>query len=176
MAALLCLTLAGCADNALLEVELTLPPATACERFARVEAISVPPSQAVEFTADWGAGAQVVAAPLGAPDARTAVSLEASGDKIERTVLIRARLCAQPACDGPVADGCSGDAFARALFVAVERGFYAGEYTQIAIDLAAAKASPQQSDVVVFGRCDVAGCAQGAAASYCFEGGQHFCE
>ncbi|MBX3246996.1 MAG: hypothetical protein KF901_07435 [Myxococcales bacterium] len=163
--ALLVLSLAlGCGDtNAVLELELRLPPQADAPRFAAVQARRA----SVGFDDPWD-GSGLLAAPLGAEPRELAVSV-VSESSYDEALLVRIRYCATATCDA------LGDERAPESRLVIERAFYLGERTHARWEIDALPTQtdpePEQLD-----RCEVRGCRAGVAASYCRADGSHFCE
>lgn len=151
----------ACGDvDAILELELALPSDP--DRVAVVQARREP----VGFDDAWDASG-IVAFPLDAPS-ETNLSIVSDGDH-EQALLVRVRYCTSAACDA------LGDERAPESRLIVERAFYLGERTSArwAIPSVPTESAPAAETL---SRCDVRGCRDGVAASYCRTDGTHFCE
>lgn len=170
-AVILVLALVGCADNAILEVELDLPAANGETRFAVVQGRSGD----VDFAAAWAGGGAVEGLELS--NETVVVGIEADdGDEVEAPLAIRVRYCTDPACAGPQ------DGEAQEIQVTVERAFYEGEYTLLPAD---ALPLPEVMDCTTGGcaavsvmvdKCRIEGCRAGMTTNWCNSDGLHFCE
>lgn len=161
MRALLALFLAGCAGNAVLELEVVLPAADACGVALGLEARI---STACLFEQDWFDGD---AAVLAIEEGVTAhqISLVAEGADVDRTLCLRARGCPDAsAC--PLADVTAG----RATNVEIPRAFYRGHYTRYSLLI-----DPCVAQTLTIDRCDIEGCAELPRETYCADG-RHLCE
>jgi hypothetical protein len=153
------LSLSACARNAILEITIELPEAiTLGETELRMLS-----GDAADFESPRWADAQV--ARLGTePSMR--VDVVAEGEAIEAPLAIRLRLCEDDRCP----------ATAPEVRVGIERAFYAGAHTWIAIEVPLAPV-PGEPPIFV-GRCDVGGCLEGETRSFCRlePPMRHYCE
>ncbi|HJL20047.1 MAG TPA: hypothetical protein RMH99_30560 [Sandaracinaceae bacterium LLY-WYZ-13_1] len=171
------LLLAGCARNAVLELEIDLPRPAGRITHAVVQARS-----GAGFDGDWSQ-VPAVAVPLDAScvrpepapacrdrelDARCSavVSVVAGEAELAPPLSVRVRFCADASCTAPAAPAEHR--------VAIERAFYRGRYTQArtCIDALPTDPAPPAEPIA---RCEVR-CRDGTAASYCRLDGTHFCE
>ena len=154
---------AGCAENAILELDLVAPPSSAAETVLNVQLLSTE---------------EAVAAPenLGSPVQRfvldaepTQISVVASGDDIARPLYVGVWTCADMAC------AAADDPQAPTRLFRLERAFYLGQYTHLDLDL---RREPL-TGVVEISRCRVQGCGV-ADGDYCYADpdgtARHFCE
>lgn len=179
IAILLALLAAGCARNAIFELELELPAAPPGEDlFVLAQA-----SDVLAFDDDWSGVEGVQLGPLAAsctradpppvcedrqvldPECSATVSVVSGGDAAE-PLRLRVRFCRSSGCELPE------DAAAPEARVTVERAFYQGRYTQARLCLDEVPPGPLDVDVA---RCDVR-CREGTAAMQCRADGTHFCE
>ncbi len=159
-------SLAGCADDGILEIELALPRAAdACGATEVAVEARIPPEGSCFFDQDWFDGDSAVLA-LADTGSSERVSVVASSDDVARPLCVRLRACDGAGCPPPdVTIGVRAE-------ITIERAFYVGQYTSVAlgpVDLCA-----DSSEGI--GRCAVAGCAEGARDDYCTPDGRHLCE
>jgi hypothetical protein len=167
---------AGCAENAILELELDLPAASSVApdvEWVVVQARSGTP----DFSADWAGGGTVPGIPLISTSQTVIVGIEADdGDEITAPLGVRIRYCRDEACGDP------RDGNAQETRVTIERAFYEGEYTEIQrdqlmlpalMDCGAGCAPVTLEDI---DKCDVGGCRLGDTRNYCDMDDLHFCE
>ncbi len=161
--------LAGCGEQAVLDVTVELDGATECEAFARVDLMS---GQADE---PWPEDAHVTTFTLGTEPSTTTFSVVAHDDRELLPVFVSIRACRAETCDAEASPGCPADVAGRALRVELERAFYLGEATHLTLDLANATTDRAFERIP---KCAVAGCTDGAATTYCDADrvGRHFCE
>ncbi len=159
----------GCAENAILEVELMLPPASGAVRHVFVQTRS----GEAEFEATWSGSGSVDGIVLadGAPS-RSVVSVEADdGAELDAPLSLKIRYCTTERCTEVA------DSDAQEVWVSVERAFYEGRYTQLEVELPAVGAcSPPCATELSFTKCQVRGCRAGDTVMYCDRDGRHFCE
>jgi hypothetical protein len=170
-AASIVLALVGCADNAILEVELDLPAANADTRYAVVQGRS----GEVDFDATWAGGGVIDGLELS--NETMLVGIEADdGGEIDAPLALRIRYCIDPAC------GDARDGEAQEIQVTVERAFYEGEYTLLraealplpdVIDCTTGGCAPER---VMVEKCRIEGCRAGMTINWCNSDGLHFCE
>lgn len=176
----LAIVASGCARNAILELELELPPNPAgAQVYAVVQARGdlgfdeiwsdaplegIPLSRACTRTDP----APPCADRMLDPQCSAVISLIGDGDDLARPLHVRVRFCEDPTCSAPA------DATAPEHRVDIERGFYLGRYTQARVCVDEA---PTVTNAVpeVIERCEVR-CREGTAAMYCRLDGTHFCE
>ncbi len=169
----------GCTRNAILELELELPPSPAGTRlFAVVDAQSD-----LGFDDPWPAG-PLEGVPLGVactradpappcddrvldPTCSMVVSVVGDAGDVPRPLRVKIRFCEDAGCEA------EADLAAPEHRVEIERAFYLGRYTQAraCVDEVPAATSPPE----LIERCDVR-CRDGAAAMHCRLDGTHFCE
>jgi hypothetical protein len=168
----------GCARNAILELELELPPAPAGQVvFAVVEA-RTDASFDAPFTGEPLDGFPLAPSctrgdtppPCGDrmldPSCSAVVSVIGDGDDGARPLHVRVRFCQDPSCAAP-ADGSAPEHRAS-----IERAFYTGRYTQARTCIDALPVEPSLDTIE---RCEVR-CRDGNAARHCRLDGTHFCE
>lgn len=166
----LALAVVGCAENAILEIELDLPAANADTRFAVVQGRS----GEVDFGDTWAGGGVIEGLEL--TRERVLVGIEADdGDEIDAPLALRIRYCIDPVC------GDARDGEAQEIQVTIERAFYQGEYTLLRAD---ALPLPVVMDCtagcapapVMIEKCRIEGCRAGTTTNWCNSDGLHFCE
>ncbi|MGE0786519.1 MAG: hypothetical protein AB7S26_12685 [Sandaracinaceae bacterium] len=192
--------LTGCAENAILELSVRLPPAPdETGWFAEVQARNAATHQ---FNVPWMGGATVRALPLTASvQTIDCVSLDSHDGTID--VNVRVRFCHSESC-GDLADSNPPERFFR-----IEHPFYIGRRTYLTLDIDQVPECRVNSTCGGIGVCDattgdcrcamdsdcppghacelsrcvaqvdhcaVAGCIEGAAGMFCTSSGVHFCE
>ncbi len=167
----LALVLTGCAENAVLEVELTLPaqPATGAPLFAYVQARS---ADVVSFDEAWAGTDAIDGRALETAVSMLPFSVVAGGASFTRQLGVRIRFCASRDCTG------LGDDRAPEVRYRIQRAFYQGHRTRVAlvIDAVPAPPPPIGAPITDIDKCDVEGCTTGTTSTYCFMNGHHFCE
>lgn len=158
------LSLASCADNAILELELDLPAASgAGPTYAYVQSRS---ADTITFDGDWAGADAPEGFLLTSSTSVQHVSFVTSGAAMTRPLGVRVRFCSDRVC-GAIADTTAPEA----RFV-ITRAFYRGQRTTLTLT-PMPSATPATTTV---GKCEVAGCTTGTATSYCYADGRHFCE
>ncbi len=162
------LLLFGCAENAILEVDLQLPaqPTTGPALFAHVQARS---ADVVSFDETWAGTDAIEGRELAEEASPLPFSVVAGGSAFTRKLGVRVRFCETPACTG------LGDDYAPEMRYRIERAFYRGRRTRVTIAIASVPTAPP-GEAEVIEKCDVEGCTSGSTLSYCFIDGRHFCE
>lgn len=160
--AMLALLLAGCADNAILELAVEVPEAS-CAAAVALEARLPEPGAGCAFDQEWLDGDRAALA-LGATHA---VSLVARGAEIDRPLCLRIRACVRE-------DECPPLEVTRGARteIEIERPFYRGHYTALALG----PIDPCADASARVSRCEVEGCAGGAPRETWCEGDRHLCE
>lgn len=163
-AAALALLVAGCADNAILEVDLELPATSASTpRYAFVQSLS---ASTIDFGGAWAGADATEGFLLTSAPSTQHVSFVTDGDAIGRPLGIRVRFCTDRVC------GALADVDAPEARYVVDRAFYRGQRTRLTLS-PVPETAPTTTEI---GKCEVRGCSNGAAATYCFADGRHFCE
>ena len=166
LALLSALLAGGCAQNAILELQIELPPAPAgsSARFAYVQVAS--PNSGFDFGVDWGDEGFTV--PLTDTSQWTCVSVVGASPEVD--VNARVRFCQEERC----LDVADGNAPESRIFVRCTSGRCgcSGDADCTAED-AVCRAGGCVDRV---GRCDVEGCITGATDNFCADDGSHFCE
>jgi hypothetical protein len=165
----LALALVGCAENAVLEVELTLPaqPSTGDPLFAYVQARS---ADVVSFDEAWAGTDAVEGRALDTTVSTLPFSVVAGGASFTRQLGIRVRFCVTSDCTG------LHDDQAPEVRYRIERAFYQGRRTRLSRVIAPVPPSGVVAPIVEIDKCDVEGCTSGSTSTYCFMNGHHFCE
>lgn len=175
------LLLAGCGQNAFLELEIDLPPnafAMKGDRYANVRIVS----GQVPFDQDWQIDTPLPAPKLD-PSAPTKLPISVEGSSSSETVPVRVkvRFCKSADCT------MIGDDQAPEVRLEIERAFYLGKRTSYTWtigcvpNVAGQTDAPPACDVpqdtaTTVPKCKVAGCRTGSPTSgYCV-GDKHFCE
>ncbi len=170
----------GCTRNAILELELDLPPQPSGSALYAVVQVRSQGS----FDEPWD-DVPLEGLPLGTsctrpdppipchdrmldPACSEVISIVAGEDAITEPLSVRVRFCSDPTCSAPE------DAGAAEQRVEIERAFYVGHYTQarVCIDEVPAVTDPEPE---VIDRCDVR-CREGTSMLQCRLDGTHFCE
>jgi len=164
----------GCADNAVLELELELPAAADGRGHAYVETLSTEGLDGADFDGPWEGRAVEQGFALGSSRSMQDVSVVASGASLERALGVRVRFCSDARCEAS-ADSTERRE-ARWVF---ERAFYRGRRMTYRLVVPAIPAVPSGAPVEV-GRCQVGhGCAPGTSLDdpdFCRPDGRHLCE
>lgn len=156
---LLALLVAGCAQDAVLELTVEIPEAAEPgPRYAVVDAragepVGAPPGDVVGLDR------------TAAGDGR--VSIVAEPGDAEQPLHLRVRFCDDPSCTGAPAD-------VPQVRLRIERAFYPGEHTFLTVRIEAVPTGTEELPDV--GKCEVRGCVSGESATYCLEDGAHLCE
>jgi len=188
----------GCAQNAILELQIELPPAPAgsSARFAYVQVAS--PNSGFDFGVDWGDEGFTV--PLTDSSQWTCVSVVGASPEVD--VNARVRFCQEERC----LDVADGNAPESRIFV--QDPLYIGRRTFVRRRILRVPECVEDADCGGFGRCtsgrcgcsgdadctaedavclaggcvdrvgrcDVEGCITGATDNFCADDGSHFCE
>lgn len=150
----LALLASGCARNALLELEVQLPPGI---DHAELRVLSDPPPSYDD--PEWDA---VTPEALDEVGEVARVQVLAEGPAIEAPLAARVRLCGATPCDSTAE-----------VRVEIERPFYVGHETRVTV---AIPAVPLAFDTYVVDRCAVRGCLGGDTLEFCRDDGTHYCE
>lgn len=158
----------GCAENAILELELQFPPQTAASgQYVVIQALS----SETALTPGMSLGSETTPFTL-AEETIGRMSLVASGAEITQPLYVGVRFCVDRDCLA------TGDPQEPDQLFRLERAFYLGAYSSVTIDLRGGP-TPGLTEV---GRCEVHGCFMGSrpVAGSCLvnEDGTevHFCE
>ena len=149
----------GCAENAILELDI-VPPEAGTATLLNVQVLSS--DEELDAPQDLGSGTERFV--LG--NDPTHLHVVADGPEIERPLLIGVWTCA--------GETCSDEEQGPTQLLRVERAFYLGEYTHLDLNL---RGRPL-TGVVEVSRCAVQGCGI-ADTSYCWDDGgvqRHYCE
>ncbi|HBQ11000.1 MAG TPA: hypothetical protein DEF51_07410 [Myxococcales bacterium] len=190
--------LGGCAQNAIMELQIELPPAPAgsSETFAYIQVAT--PAGGFDFDVEWGDTG--FSFPLTATRQWACVSVVSGDPTVD--VNARIRYCSDPECLD-VADGNAPESR-----VAIESPLYIGRRTFVTVGVPQVPECALAADCGGFGacesgrcvcasdadctatntecraggcaeivpRCKVEGCITGATDNYCADDGSHFCE
>jgi len=160
----LAIVLSGCPENAILEIELDLPPANTMEQqFALTQ---MRRGDMNPFNEDW-AGEDLPAIQLGAERQVDRISLVSDDDEVD--VHIKVRFCSTDICSE------LADADAPERWYQLEHPFYLGHRTEWAERIEMVPAAKDTTPTVVE-RCLIRGCVEGFLRSYCRVDGRHLCE
>lgn len=123
----LALVVGGCADNAILELELTLPSVTvACGAGSAAVEARIPREGGCFFDQEWLDGDRAVL-PIDTSESTHEISVVATGEDVTRTLCVRVRGCRADECPPPeITVGARAD-------IEIERAFYLGRYTELAL-------------------------------------------
>lgn len=156
----------GCARNAVLEVDLDLPPGPT-NRYAVVQF----ESQDAEFTSSWGRTDSWPGEQL--TTERQSVVYSVMTESIDSEVRIKVNFCTSPDCSA------LDDAPDRvpAVWYELEHPFYLGQHTRWHVTIDAPPIDPPD-EATMIDRCEISGCisAPDSTESYCRLDGTHFCE
>ena len=159
----------GCARNAVLEIELTVPaqPATGPARYAVLQFEAAPQS----FETDWRGANDYPGVALDGEPQMLAYSVVSEDEST--IVQMKVLFCTTPDCSA------LDDAPDRvpSVWYRLERSLYIGERTRWEVIVAAVPADPA-SDAIEVGKCEIEGCirATGSETSFCRLSGEHYCE
>ena len=166
LACLLVLLSLGCARNAVLELEVDLPPGPT-GRFAVLQF----ENQDSEFLAAWGGSDAWPGTPLTAE--RQTVRYSIVSEAVATRVRVKVNFCTTADCSA------LDDAPDRvpALWYEIERAFYVGRQTEWLLSIPTVPIDPPDAPVTVE-RCQIGGCisAPPTTGSYCRFDGTHYCE
>lgn len=158
------LLLAGCGQNAILELTIDLPaaPAAGEEWFAAVQ----PRTSENPFEEDWPPD-DLPPITLGSETMQDAVSVVTEDTSLD--VHLKVRFCRSADCTA-LADATSPE-----VWYLLEHPFYEGKRTSVHIEIAEVPMGRPTMPSVV-DRCLITGCLTGTAAMYCTLDGRHVCE
>lgn len=163
--AALALLLASCAQNAVLELQLMLPPQGAGPQLYAL--VQVRRAADHPFDVEWR-GEEIDAVELSGEETRVQISVIGRDPEVD--LHVKVRFCRVPSCDD------LGDPVPE-VWYAIEHPFYVGRRTAWAACVPLATDRPTAP--IVVDRCEIHGCVRGmGSTSYC-EGagsGAHFCE
>lgn len=165
---LLALALVGCAQNAVLELTIQLPPDSAGgPHFAYVQARA----NVTNFDDTWAGTGELAAFPLTAMAQTVQVSVVTSdGAIVADPLAIKISFCGSSTCTA------LADAMAPQARFLVARAFYIGHRTSLTLSIPTFPTSATPAPTMI-GKCEVAGCRDGTTADYCtMMGTRHFCE
>jgi len=167
-ALLAALALSGlsCAENGILELEVRLPAGASAE--AEYAVISMRSAAESSFDVAWASG-ELDGFLLEGSSRTEQISVVAQPGDFGSDLLVRARFCSTPRCDG-LGDDTAGE---RRLIV--EEPFYSLKRTRAEWVIPAVEDTVNETADVVE-RCQVMGCREGVTVSYCRSDGTHFCE
>lgn len=162
----LVLPVAGCADNAILELEVDLPASPMGEEtyaFIQVR------TDELGFDVPWSGADPVDGFLLGPTRSTQPISIVAAPRDYDRNVRVRATFCSQPRCDG------FGDDIAPERRLEIEHPFYSTRRTAATWRIEDVPADTVETPDLIQ-RCEVAGCRDGTTREHCRRDGTHFCE
>jgi hypothetical protein len=165
-ACLFALALGGCAQTAVLELQVMVPardPAATEPVYAFVQVRQAATNPFEDSWLDQGDAAEV---PL--RDEPTRIQLSVIGRDPDTDLHVKVRFCEHPRCMG------FEDRNAERWF-SLQHPFYLGRRTAWATCIETIPTSRPAAPFEVE-RCQIHGCAVGSATNYCDEGGAHFCE
>lgn len=169
LALALAASLGSCARNAVLEVEVTLPPQPAGDvpRYAVVQFAAEPQ----EFESDWAGNGDFEGVPLG--DAPTTTRFSIVSETEPTVVLVKVLFCTNPTCDVLADDPRR----TPAVWYRLERSFYIGARTRWTPEILEVPPAPPTAALEV-DKCEIEGCIRAGApdSSFCRLSGAHFCE
>ena len=165
-ALVLAIALAGCAENAILELTITASDAESLGANGASRAVLDFVSADVEDTEALPTllSPRSLELPLPAMGSTSThrASVVASGGEVMTPLWVAIRYCDDGACDA--------SREAPRAFVRYERAFYVGEYTRHTLVL-----PPLGDPPAPVGACEVFGCIEGVVGESCIEG-VHYCE
>lgn len=158
--------LSACARNAILEVEIDLPPGP-MDRYAVVQF----ETGTTPFDTVWARTDEYPGTRLSAMAQR--VSFSVVSESPDTQVRVKVSFCTTPDCSG------IDDAPDRvpAVWYEIERSLYIGARTQWRARIATVPTDPPSGPIAV-GRCEVAGCIEApeTVSYFCRLDGRHYCE
>lgn len=168
-AAILAAPSCGGEANAILELEIALPPAPPGETIY----VLTQARRADRFPfvgADWRAGEDPAPIRLETTATRDHISLETVGDD-ELDLNVRVRFCTDPGC------AALSDDIERApqAWFTLEHPFYLGHRTFFELSVPTIPTTPPDAEQPVE-RCAIRGCVDGVSTTYCRMDGSHLCE
>ncbi len=174
LGAVLALALGSCADDAILELELELPPIPADFRgYAYLETLSADHVDASDFEREWAGGAIEDGFTLASTGSTEDVSVVATGPSIARMLGVRVRFCFDSRCAAP-----QDRAVPREVRWIFERAFHAGRRVHYRLVIEAVPDAEPGAPMAV-SRCAIGhGCRDGSTLtdpSFCTDG-RHDCE
>jgi hypothetical protein len=160
----------GCAQNAIFELTLDVPPPVGERSRVVIEARTGD----ADFSTDWQQ-TQITGIPL-TPAVRNSItaSFEASGDDIVGQLKVKVRFCVDERC----LDTADGPMSAPEQRYEFDRVFYQGRYTTYAVTLDELPDPSMAPPVEPVDKCSIAGddCWEGAPVTNNCLDGTHFCE
>lgn len=162
------LAMAGlsCAENGILELTVQLPASSSAE--AEYAVISMRSAAESSFDVAWAAG-ELDGFLLEGSSRTEQISVVAQPEDFGSDLLVRARFCSTPRCDG------LGDDAAGERRLVVEEPFYSLQRTRAEWVIPTVEATVNETPDTIE-RCSVMGCRPGVTVSYCRSDGTHFCE
>lgn len=168
------LALAGCAENAILELTVELPDAATAgapgATFALVQ-VAVGRSDDPRSLFRVGSTSDASFALSSAPSTER-MSVVAGGADLTEPLTVRVVYCRERGCLPRDED--------RVAYFEIERAFYQGRYTQVdLLVLTALSTLADPATVTRIERCDVEGCREGNPTTWCevtLPDAPHFCE
>lgn len=169
------LGLVGCADTAVLELTIELPPMDFERKFVFVQARSGDRP----FDEEWSPESSVGGLLPSVERVEATVSVVSDADFVEDPMRLKVRFCRSAECDGLLDE--AGDP--SEYHVVFDRPFYAGERTAFTLRIpatpppcsATVPCPPERIDAMI-SKCEIEGCADGQSAPFCDSGSVHFCE
>ncbi len=164
--------LAGCAQNAILELTVQVPTATDVgapgARFAVLNFANTRDSLTGTFPGSATGTEEAIPLPA---DATEEVRISVIGDeRLDRALFVAVRYCVSETCSNVSPIDPNLD-LRQLRVVRYERAFWPGEYSQHTLPLGPLTAG----EILEIDKCDVFACREGTALSAC-EGDLHFCE
>lgn len=158
--------LAGCGQNAVLELTVDLPPRDATDPVYAL--VQVRPAADRPFASDWGLSPRDLGAVELSASSRLRDHISVVADEsLDDDLAVRVRFCRAPDCGD-----AAGEPPPEAQWI-VEHPFYEGERTRATVVIPEIP-SPTTPSTGRVERCLVEGCLSGDPSSWCV-GGQHAC-
>ena len=165
----------GCADNAILELEVRLPanPHEGRETFALIQVRRATSG----FETPWIGDIPVRGFPLGNMPRTEQISVVAEPDSYTHDIRGRMKFCGNDTCTalGVPSDGIPGDDMAPEAHLEVEHPFYSLKRTSVSWPVDTVPPDSLSPPLLMISRCQVAGCID-ITTNYCRADGTHFCD
>lgn len=160
------LAFAGCARNAVLEIDVDLPPG-ATDRYAVVQF----ETGDVAFDSVWRRPDEYAGTALTAE--RQTVSYSVISESADTHVRMKVSFCTTPDCSG-IEDSIDR---VPAVWFDLPRSLYIGQRTRWTAVIDTLPIDPPTMPIAV-DRCDIEGCidATGSTTTFCRLDGRHYCE
>jgi len=159
----------GCAENAVLEMEIDLPgrgTSDSTHAFVQVR------SGEQNFADAWSGDDPLDGFPLQVSANTISFSVVGDSDHEGQPLLMKVRFCTTSRCIAIVDE----ERLRPKVYIRIERAFYVGHYTGAAATIDAIPDPLMATPMIFIGKCAVRGCIGGTTEDYCRMDGSHFCE